>query len=376
MQLRQLITAYCCLAVALPLLAIDDDAGAARVRQLADGYYQMQLEAHPELVLFYGLETPDPGGITSNRQSVMAHVRNREAELLKSLLEIDQDRLRGQPEWITYGILEQSLQSSQGMWVCRNDLWNINHMSGWQLMFPRLMELQPIGNDEVRLQTLMRMSDMVAFIKQEMANLQYGLEQGYSAPRSVVSRVIQQVDAVVGLDHRESPLLSPVWRDDSEGFTRQALYFYTDETIPSWQAYRDFLAEEYLPQARESLSVSTNPDGRDCYEASLRYYTTLGRSPEQVYQLGKDTVEANRKRVEQLGKAAYGLDDFASIMAQIRNDSTDKFTDADHMLEFSRNTVARAESAMPDWFGTIPGQAVQVEPFPDYQEGTGVVLTL
>ena len=52
-----------------------------------------------------------------------------------------------------------------------------------------------------------------------------------------------------------------------------------EESInPAMRRYRDYLANEYLDAARAELSITANPDGLECYEALLRYYTTLDRS--------------------------------------------------------------------------------------------------
>ena len=367
-----LIALICCLPAISVTAQESPDAAATQVRELADAYYELQLEAYPEIVLLMGLDEPDRGGLTSNRQPDVFQRQIAEAQLLKALRNIDHESLRGQVEWLTYAILEQSLEASQALKVCRHDLWNINHMSGWQLMFPRVFELHPIGDDDVRLQALNRMSDMIEYVRNEIGLLREGLEAGYSAPRPVVERVIRQVNGLIAVDRRESPILSPIWRDDSQGFLEQGLYFHVDEILPALEAYRDFLQNEYLPRARESLSVTANPEGRACYEASLRYYTTLDRTPEEVYELGRQTVEANRARVIELGRAAYGLEEFGDIMARIRNDENDKFADAAAMLDFSRSAVERAGGAMDAWFGTLPQQPVEVQPYPDYQEGTGV----
>jgi uncharacterized protein (DUF885 family) len=367
-----LLAPFLCIAAVTAQGQDVSESAAQRVRHLADTYYQMQIGAHPEMVLFYGLDVPDPGGLTSNRQADVARRHIEEGKLLHSLRQIDREVLTGQIEWVVYGILEQSIRASQDLQVCRQELWNVNHMGGWQVMFPRLMELHPIGDNDVRLMILERMSDLVLTIDREMQWLRQGLEQGYSAPKPVVKRVIRQVDGLLALDRRDTPLLSPIWRDKDQGFLEQGLYFYEDETVPMLTAYRDFLENEYLPGARASLAVTANPEGRACYEASLRDYTTLDRSPEEVFRLGQATVESNRARLIELGRKAYGLDDFTAIMARIAEDQSDKFADAEEMLAFSREAVERAERAMPEWFGALPGRAVEVQPYPDHLEGTGM----
>jgi uncharacterized protein (DUF885 family) len=187
-----------------------------------------------------------------------------------------------------------------------------------------------------------------------------------------VLRVIEQLDGLMAVPLDESQLTSPARRDDDEAFAEEFTALVRDEIMPAYSRYREFLRNDYLPLARESLSVLENPKGRECYEASLRAYTTLDRSPEEVFELGQETVAANRAQVVALGLEAYGLDDFTAVIEHVKADPNDRFASAEALLEFSRSAVARAEEAMPRWFGNVPERSAVVEPFPAYQEGTGV----
>jgi uncharacterized protein (DUF885 family) len=126
-----------------------------------------------------------------------------------------------------------------------------------------------------------------------------------------------------------------------------------------------------MERARSELSITANPDGRACYDASLRSYTTLKRPAEEVFELGKKTVEANKASVIELGRSAYELSDFKEILDRVKSDQSDRFTSKEELLEFSRDMVKRAEAEMPNWVGTMPSQPVEVVPFAEHEEGTG-----
>jgi len=357
---------------ASPGVAIEADAAAASVNRLADRYYDLVLRRAPETAYFAGVEIARHDAISDNSPAALARAQREDDEILAELNAIDPDLLRGRVEWITYGILEQALESARDLRVCKWPLWNVNQMDGWQLNYPLVADLQPVGTDELRAQALDRFSGLAGYIDQEIENLRRGLEAGYSAPQSVVRRVIAQVDALWRMAPDESPFLSPARRDGSPEFGAALEKLTAGQILPSVRRYHDFLADTYLAAAREALSVTANPGGRECYEASLRSYTTLGRSGEEVYALGRSTVEANRARVIELGRIEYGLDDFTEIIAHVKDDKADRFSSKDEMLDFARAAVAGAEGRLDQWFGIKPTRTVVVEPYPDYQEGTGV----
>jgi uncharacterized protein (DUF885 family) len=356
---------------ATPPAEVPSSDPAAQVNAIADRYYDFTLSHTPEVAYFYGVELERHDGMEDNSPEARQAAEAVMDDVLRQLESINGDALIGRAEWITHAYLLQALRSSVGRRVCRNELWNVSQMSGWHLDYTQVAELQPTGSPELREQSILRWSKLSAYIDQEIANLQHGLELGYSAPKPVVQRVIDQVDGLLALDLEQSPFYSPVTRDEEGAFSAATHDLVANQIYPALRRYRDFLADTYMESARKELSVTANPNGLDCYEASLRAYTTLDRSGKEVYELGKETVAANKARVIELGRVAYGLNDFKAIMDKAKADPADRFGSKEELIDFSRDAVRRAEVEMPRWIGNMPNQPVEVVPFPEHEEGTG-----
>jgi len=341
------------------------------VNEVADDYYAHIMTVTPETAYFSGVELERHDGLTDN--SLEAGAANDAAvdALLERLRSIDPDTLLGDPAWITFAYLLEDLEANVGVRVCRSELWNVNQMGGWHSGYAQVAQLQPVGTAELRQQSLARWSKFPAFIHQEMANLGQGIKLGYTAPKTVAQRVVDQVDGLLALDVEDSPFYSPAARDDDEAFAAATREIVEAQIIPALSRYREFLAGPYMERARAELPITANPDGRACYDASLRSYTTLGRSAEDVFELGKQTVEANKLSVIELGRTAYELSEFKAILDRAKSDPADRFTSKEELLEVSRDMVRRAEAEMPNWVGTMPSQPVEVVPFAEHEEGTG-----
>ncbi len=351
------------------LTAIDEPAV---VNAIADDYYDAVLERVPELSYFAGIEIDRHDGLIDNSLDALAVWHGKEDLMLAAIAGIDSAVLEGRSERITLAVLREALESAVDLRICRNELWSVNQMSGWQLRYTRVAQMQPVGTDELREQALARWAKFPVFISNEIENLTVGLEQGYSSPKSNTRLVIEQLDKLLAVPIEQSPFMSPATRDEDEDFKAAFAAVIEDKVLPAIRNYRTFLQDEYLPRAREELGVSALPDGHECYRASLRSYTTLDRSPEEVYELGHQAVAANRARVVELGKELYGLDDFAAIIARVAEDPANRFETREEVLEFSRALVERSKGSMAEWFGVLPRREMVVEPYPDYQDGTGV----
>ncbi|MDJ0751239.1 MAG: DUF885 domain-containing protein [Woeseiaceae bacterium] len=350
---------------------VETPGPVAIVNAVADDYYAHVLNTSPEVAYFTGIELERHDDMYDNRPESLAASDAVVDELLARLGEVDADELVGNSAWIAHALLHEELEGRAGLRVCRTEVWNVNQMSGWHTGFAQIAQLQPVGSTEAREQSLARWSKFPGFVDQEIENLKSGLDLGYSAPKVVVERVVSQVDGLISLGVDASPFLSPAKRDDDDAFAVATRELVEREINPALQRYRDYLAGPYLERAREALSITANPDGRKCYDASLRSYTTLKRSGKDVFELGKRTVAANKAAVIELGQAAYGVSKFEEIMQRAKSDPADRFTSRDELLEFSRDAVKRAEKEMPNWIGTMPDQSVEVVPFEEHEEGTG-----
>ena len=344
---------------------------AAAMNDIADRYYAWTLERFPEQAYFAAVELERHDGLLDNSPEALAAAQATEDELLAAVEAISADDLVGKPEWVAKALLEQQLRSSVARRVCRQELWNISQMGGWHLGYSQLAALQPVATPELREQALARWARFPGFIDQEVANLRSGVEQGYTVPKAVTQRVIDQIDGLLALPTENSPFFSPAARADDAAFAAALQEIVEGGITPALKRARDYLADEYLPLAREALSITAIPNGAECYEAMLRGYTTIDRSGKDVYELGQATVAANKAGVIELGRAAYETDDFNEILERAKNDPNDRFESREELLEFSKAMVERAAAEMPNWVGTMPGQAVAVVPFEEHEEGTG-----
>ena len=351
--------------------AVDAPSPAAMMNEIADRVYARALERSPEIAYFAAIELDRHDGMFDNSPAALAAAQAEEDAFLAEVEAINSAELVGKPEWIARALIEQQLRANVAQRICRQELWNISQMGGWHSGYAQIAMLQPVDTAELREQALTRWSKFPAFVEQEIANLKAGVEQGYTVPKSVTGRVIAQIDGLLALPTEQSPFYSMAVRAGDDDFAAGLRELVETGIQPALQRARDYLQIEYLPAARDELSITAIPNGRECYDALLYGYTTLDRSGEEVYELGQATVAANKAGIIELGRAAYETEDFDEILERAKNDPADKFENADELLQFSKDMVDRAAVEMPNWVGTMPEQAVEVVPFEKHEEGTG-----
>ena len=346
----------------------DTARAARRVTELADAFMAGAFRRSPEAETQLARAGARHDRLSDNSLAAVRAWRATEDSLLRELDRVDASLLRGRPEWITHGFLRETLEAARGTRVCRGELWPVNQLSGWQTELAALAAVQPVGSDSLRAAALARWRGMPRYLETEISNLREGLRLGYSTPRRNVGLVIEQLDALLAAPVNQSPFFSPAQRDTTPAFVAEWRALVTDAINPAIRRYRDFLRDEYLPRARESSAVRDHPDGRECWRAAYRAYTTVDRSPEEVFELGRRTVARNTEEMRRIGRERFGTDDPAALAARLRSDSTNRFRTRDQVLAWSREAVERARAAVPQWFGITPRAPVVVEPIPEFRE--------
>jgi uncharacterized protein (DUF885 family) len=152
----------------------------------------------------------------------------------------------------------------------------------------------------------------------------------------------------------------------------------TQEVLPAYRAFGEFIAKEYAPHGRTALSIESLPGGEQRYMNDIRSRTTLTTlTPDQIHQIGLREIE--RIQAEMLTIARKeGFKDLASFRESLKTNKTYQPKSEAQIVEYFRNAIAQMQPKLPQLFGFIPGSPVTVEPIPafdaaaatHYQSGT------
>jgi uncharacterized protein (DUF885 family) len=349
----------------------DAVAPAARAEAIADEYVTGYYHQFPEEAYETGFPAPlDRLGDRS--LEALAEWNEREDAWLTALREIDPASLEGSDAAVPYAFARERLEAATARRVCHTELWNVSPTwTSWHNFFPNVFAQQPVGTELARANALARARDVPRFIDTEIANFRRGVELGYTAPRSNVEAVIGQLDALLSMPPEQTPWFDPANRDGEAEFSAELRSVVADEIVPATRRMRDYLANEYLPEARQTVGVTTDPGGRECYLASVLFHATLPLTPEEIHANGLREMERIQADMREIGRRSFGTEDTQELLAIVRSDSRYSFETPEQIVAFAQAAVDRAHEAMPEWFGFVPTAEVQLKPYPDYMGVTG-----
>ncbi|MDX1502306.1 MAG: DUF885 domain-containing protein [Thermoanaerobaculia bacterium] len=248
----------------------------------------------------------------------------------------------------------------------------LNADSGWHSGFARLPA-------ETRLESvadydgyLARLEAFPVYASQQIDNMRAGLERGMTLPRVALEGVDHTIRAHVVDDPRASVFWRPFERfpaavpeSDRDRLSAAGERAIREVVVPAYRAFLDFMLEEYLPGARETLGASELPDGEAYYAHRIRYFTTLDLTAEEIHRIGLEEVARIRGEMEGIVREVGFEGDFAAFLEFLRTDPRFYAKTPEELLMQASTIAKRMDGKLPSLFRTLPRQPYGVEPVPD-----------
>ncbi|MFQ5547788.1 MAG: DUF885 family protein, partial [Woeseia sp.] len=289
---------------------------------------------------------------------------------LDQLRNVDVSVVKGTPAEVTYEFARERMEAISARRVCHMDWWNISPTwTGWQSQLVATLAVQPIATAGDRVHALSRLTDVARYLGTEIEILREGMEHGYLAANSNVAAVTRQTDALIATPTEESPFYDPAVRSDDAGFADRYRQVLEDEVRPALKRYRDFLADEY--EGRDEVGVSANPNGLECYKASVRYHSSLQISPEDIHRMGLSEMSRIQAEMHRIARDSFGTEDLKGLLQTLRTDPQYTFESEEAVLRYARAAVKRGKAEVGNWFGYVPDAPMIVKPSPAYEQDSG-----
>ena len=228
---------------------------------------------------------------------------------------------------------------------------------------------------------LSRVDGFVVYIDQSIANMKEGVQQGVTQPEVLMNKFVPQVKSQLVDSAEESGFYSPVLSmpDSFSDAERERLALaYKDaienKIIPAYARIDNFMGDEYLAAARDSIGLSDLPGGDAWYAHNVRRITTTDLTPDEIHQMGLDEVA--RIHVEMRGvMEEVGFDgSMAEFFEFVYADPQFFFEEPEQLIQRYRDMSAHIEGLAPKLFEVFPKtpfEVRRVEPFREASASKG-----
>ncbi|HEX8643044.1 MAG TPA: DUF885 domain-containing protein [Allosphingosinicella sp.] len=254
----------------------------------------------------------------------------------------------------------------------------IDHFFGFHTSFADLSSgrgVAPFRTVEDYENSLRRTTGFVSQIDAAIARFRQGMTTGVTQPKLVVNNVIGQLDTMLEQGVEGSTFYLPVQNfpdtvpeDQRERLRTAYRQSITSEIRPAFTRLRDFLRNEYLPVARESVGLGQMPGGARLYTSLIEDTTTLPLTADHIHELGLREVARIRGEMEAIRRETGFRGDLQAFFEHIRTDPRFKPESAEQLGNGYREIGRLVDQRIATLFRTLPRTALEIRPVPAFLE--------
>jgi uncharacterized protein (DUF885 family) len=371
-QTFALLFAVCCFSVAdgAPLNSnpVSAESRVASQNALFEEYYQSELEAHPERATAYGdyryndrLDDYSLAGGATQHAADQAFLARLEAIPTKDFSEQDT---------LSHEVLRSTLKQRIKNYDFLEYEMPVSQMDGPHVRLADLPLAVPFDSVKQYEDYIARLHQIPRVFTQTEEVLRAGLKDHLVPVRFLLEKVPAQCEGVIAAD----PFLLPTKKfppsipaEEQQRLTQAITAAVVNEVLPAYKAFAGFIAADYVPQGRTTLSIASLPGGKERYLNDIRSRTTVSSlTPDQIHQIGLREIERIQSDMLIIAHKE-GFADLASFRASVKTNPKYKPASAEQIVDDFRKYVAQMQPKLPDLFTFIPGSPVTVEAIPDFQ---------
>ena len=254
-----------------PAAAMDTRAGAPgeRLWRLVEGYWDDYRRLNPQKLPLGPDTRYDAAGGWDISPQFLADSRELERRYLEAVLAIPRAPLDSGSQ-LTYDLFRRERELAAESFTYPTELVPLNPFDSMPLWFAQT----GAGRDQYAILSAKdleswraRADGYARWTAQAIANMREGLRRGYTLPRPLISAMLPML-AALGEDTPANVFYEPqkslpatLEEAERSRLADEIRAGVKQKILPSYRSLHDFLRDEYLPRARQSVGLSALPLG-------------------------------------------------------------------------------------------------------------------
>jgi uncharacterized protein (DUF885 family) len=357
---------------------------AQEFRAYLDSDWKRWMELYPELATGVGYPGQNRRWTDDSPQGIevrKAHL----AESSKKLRAIDRNSMPPS-EQLNYDLYRELLETAtEGLQygddpmpfrnVVPTNLWMpLTQMGGVQQGAADTLATMPRRSIADYEDILARMEALPKSVEEQLALLKDGLRRGYTPPKVTMRDVSKQIADLVPLDPMKSALLEPftefpsnIPEGDRLRLTNRAKNIYSSSLRPAFERFHEYVANTYIPGCRDSIAVTSLPNGGASYAFHVRWQTTTDLTPRQIHEIGLSEVQRIRVEMDKVIASAGFRGSFHEFTEFLRSDPRFYFDKPQDLIDAYKIIAKTIDPELVHAFGKLPRNQYGVIPIPDFK---------
>ena len=357
------------------------------LNELFDEYFERGLELNPVRATVIGDYRYNDKLANSIGPEYRKASLEMDEEFLDKLLDIDREQLTRQDQ-LSYDMFKLNRELSIEGDQFPGHLQPVNQFSSMVSFFVQLgsgTSLHPFKTVKHYDDWLSRIDDFVVYTDQAISNMQEGMQQGVIRPGILIAKSIPQLESQIVENAEESGFYAPINNmpeefsdEDRERLTAAFREAIENEVIPAYTRLKNFVGDEYLSAARETVGLYALPNGGDWYAYNVRLITTTDMTPDEIHQIGLDEVERIQGEMRGVMEELGFEGDLKDFFEFLNTDDQFYFDEPEQLIQGYRDMSDQISGLSKSLFNIFPKTGFEVrriEPFREQSAAGGQYST-
>ncbi|HEX5755806.1 MAG TPA: DUF885 family protein [Arenimonas sp.] len=201
------------------------------------------------------------------------------------------------------------------------------------------------------------------------ANMREGMKSGVVQPKVLMQKVIPQLDALINDKPEETLFWQPIANlpaefseADKTRLTEAYRSMIAGQMMPAYRELRRFVADEYLPACRDTVSLSALPDGQAWYAFRAKNSTTTDLSPAEIHDIGLKEVARIHGEMDKVMAQVGFKGSRQEFFKFVTTDEQFQFESEEALLKHYRGLEAKINEKVDTLFSLKPKAAFEIRP--------------
>jgi len=254
----------------------------------------------------------------------------------------------------------------------------LNHFFGFHTFYPNFASgtgTAPFKTVVDYENNLKRHKEFVVLLDRSIGRFKEGQASGVFETKLTIRNVIEQLETQLKQTPEESPYYGPIKtfpagfsEADKARFTAEYRNVITNEIYPAYQRLRDYLANDYLKDAREGVGLKYMKGGDKLYAYMIEQTTTLPLTADEVHNLGLSEVKRILTEMDTIKTEVAFKGTLGEFFDHIRSDPKFKMASREALTQGYYDIGKKVDAVISTQFKILPKTPLEIRPYEEFRE--------
>lgn len=351
---------------------------AEKLAVLFERYFDESMQLNPINATFVGVNKyNDRFSLPINKQNLTL-AEAFEKRYLAEISAIDETLLSGQ-DLLSYQIFKGDRELAILGQQFDGHLIPLHQMGGAHTYFAGLgsgSSAQPFDTLVDYRNFIQRAKGFSLYMDSAIAAMREGIEKGIVLPKPLIKKVLPQLQIHLVEDITSSVFYGPletlennteIAEADKQVLKIEYEQMITQVIIPAYEKTLLFMRDEYTSHGRDSVGLSSLPNGKAWYEHRIRRNTTLPLSAKSLHEFGLKEVARILAEMTKVKETVGFEDELGAFFEFLRSDQQFFFESEEAVIAGYTQVKEKIESRLPQLFAVFPKAPYEVRAVEAYR---------